>query len=368
MGKKKKKKSLISRIIKTLLILLFLIPLCIFGYVYYHISSMTEESNTTIPNKNFSDILSSVTVSDDITNILLIGTDERSSKEKGRADSIMIATLDEKHGKLKLTSVARDTYVEIRGRGKEKVNHSYAYGGAELLIDTLENSMNIKISNYVRINFKSFTELIDALGGLKLDVKQSELKELNKYIPECYNASIQSKPMKLIENSGVQTLNGYQSLSYARIRKNDSAIERDRRQRAIMQALMDELSSINVLEIPKVLSVVTKYIKTDMNTSKMIKYAQKVLKIGNFNIYQTEFPSASYSTGKTLDKKGWVLDFNSKKCIDELHKFIFEDIEDNSNSSSSSHSYDGKKDKSSESDDFFNKYNEHLGVDGNFSF
>ena len=323
-----------KRIIILLFALLITIPLVILGYVYYQMNSMYDgTSDSTSIEEDYGSII----VSDKITNILLIGTDERSKDERGRADAIMIATIDEKHRGIKITSIARDTYVDIPTKNrKEKINHAYSYGGASLLKETVESNFDIEISNYVRVNFNSFTEIIDALGGLELDVKKSELNELNKFIPECYEASSKKKPIKYIDEEGKQTLNGYQALSYARIRKNDSAIERDRRQREVMQSLMNEFSRMNLFEVPKVINAITKYVTTDMKPSEMLKYAQKVLKMGNFEIKQLEFPMAEYSNGGIIDGKGWVLQFNEKKCIPLLHEFIFESSYDSSVKSDSS--------------------------------
>ena len=323
-----------KRIIILLFALLITIPLVILGYVYYQMNAMYDgTSDSTSIEEDYGSII----VSDKITNILLIGTDERSKDERGRADAIMIATIDEKHRGIKITSIARDTYVDIPTKNrKEKINHAYSYGGASLLKETVESNFDIEISNYVRVNFNSFTEIIDALGGLELDVKKSELNELNKFIPECYEASSKKKPIKYIDEEGKQTLNGYQALSYARIRKNDSAIERDRRQREVMQSLMNEFSRMNLFEVPKVINAITKYVTTDMKPSEMLKYAQKVLKMGNFEIKQLEFPMAEYSNGGIIDGKGWVLQFNEKKCIPLLHEFIFESSYDSSVKSDSS--------------------------------
>ena len=317
-----------KKIIIVLFALLITIPLMILGYVYYQMNSMYDGTST---STSVEEDYGSIIVSDKITNILLIGTDERSKDERGRADAIMIATIDEKHRGIKITSIARDTYVNIPTKNrKEKINHAYSYGGASLLKETVESNFDIEISNYVRVNFNSFTEIIDALGGLELDVKKSELSELNKFIPECYEASSKKKPIKYIDTEGKQILNGYQTLSYARIRKNDSAIERDRRQREVIQSLMNEFSRMNLFEVPKVINAITKYVTTDMKPSEMLKYAQKVLKMGNFEIKQLEFPMAEYSKGGIIDGKGWVLQFNEKKCIPLLHEFIFESAYDNS--------------------------------------
>ena len=301
------------------------VPIISFGYFYAKINSTYEEASAqTLSESKPIELDNDAVISDNITNILLIGTDARNKSEKGRSDTMMIATIDEKHRVIKLTSLARDSYVEIPGHGEQKLNHAYSYGGAKLLIETLENTLSIDISNYVTVNFSSFSSIIDALGGVNVEVKESELNELNKFIPECYDASLnKNRKMKLIEEPGVQTLNGYQALSYARIRKNDSALERDNRQRKVLQAIMDEASDMSFLEIPKVLKAVLPHIKTDMKFGDMVSIGKKVLKMGNFNIHQLEFPMEEFSKNSRLPKKGFVIEFDKDKSKKKLHEFIF---------------------------------------------
>ncbi|MBQ3422814.1 MAG: LCP family protein [Romboutsia sp.] len=275
-------------------------------------------------NENVS---SDAIISDNITNILLIGTDARNTSERGRSDAMIIATIDEKHQSIKLTSLARDTYVEIPGYDKQKLNHAYSYGGTKLLINTIEHNFSIDISNYAIVDFSSFSSIIDSLGGVDIEIRESEIEELNKYIPECfeYNTNKKHKNIELIKKPGLQTLNGYQALSYSRIRKNDSSIQRDNRQRKVIQAIMDEVSDISVLEIPKLINSVLPYVKTDMDFSRILNIGKKILKMGNFNLEQLTFPMQEYSKNSKIAKKGDVIEFEKDKCLPLLHKFIFED-------------------------------------------
>lgn len=307
-----------------------LIPIVTFSHFYIKINSIFEKNeNVEAKSLNNNIVLNDAIISDDITNVLLIGTDARSSKEQGRSDAMMIATIDEQHKKIKLTSLARDTYVDIPGHGEQKLNHAYSYGGADLLMQTIEHNFYIDISNYAIVNFNSFSSIIDALGGVTVEVKENELSELNKYIPECFEASTNNKNRKieLIEEAGIQKLNGYQALSYSRIRKNDNATERDNRQRKVLQALMDKSSDMNVFDITKVLNAVLPYIKTNMDFNDILKYGKKVLKMNNFNLEQLAFPINEYKEDKRIDGKGWVTTFNKDKCLPILHQFIFEDEE-----------------------------------------
>lgn len=356
--------SKLKKIIILLSSLVVIIPLCAFGYFYSKMNSMYESSDTSqdmsldeIEELMKEDNIENTAILDDnITNILLIGSDGRSSSERGRSDAMMIATIDEKHRSIKLTSLARDTYVKIPGKGYEKLNHAYNYGGATLLMKTIENNFGVGISNYVNVNFTSFIDIIDALGGITINVKSSELSELNKYIPECYEASNNKKNsrMKLVEKSGSQTLNGYQVLSYSRIRKNDSAFERDGRQRQVLQSLLNEISTMSFGEVTKVANAIFPYVKTNIKPMDMLKYIGKVLKIGNFDIKQLEFPIAEYSKGGIVKNKGWVLQFNSSKCLPILHKFIFEE---DTNYSYTNNNYDIKEDTLNDSNKESNSSN-----------
>lgn len=316
-----KHKKIIAIIVTTFIFL----PLSVFGYFYTKVNSMYENSDLNIINDDSDKVINDILLDNEITNILLIGTDGRTKSEQGRSDSMMIATIDEKHKSLKLTSLARDTLVKIPGHGEEKLNHAYSYGGAPLLMKTIENNFGVGISSYVNVNFASFMEIIDSLGGISIDVKKSEIDEINKYIPECYNASSSKNKskMKLLENSGLQVLNGYQALSYSRIRKNDSAFERDGRQRKVLQSLLNEISVMSFGEASKVANSLFPYVKTNIKPFEMIKLVGKVLKIGNFNIKQLEFPIAEYSKGGIVNGKGWVIQFNNNKCLKILHEFIF---------------------------------------------
>ena len=319
-----------KKILIAIFVAIILLPLTVFGVIYFKMHSVYVEDDSENYELSVSEeesIENNAILDDNITNILIIGSDERSKNERGRSDAMLIATIDEKHKSLKLTSIARDTYVNIPGKGYEKLNHAYSYGGPKLLMKTIEKNFGVGISNYVNINFTSFIDIIDALGGITLNVKPSEIKELNKYIPECYSASSNNhnKPVEYIKKSGVQKLNGYQALSYSRIRKNDSAFQRDGRQREVLQSLLNEVSTMSFGEVTKVANAVLPYVKTNIKPMEMLKYVGKVLKIGNFEIKQLEFPIEEYSKGGILKGKGWVLQFNSEKCLPILHNFIFED-------------------------------------------
>ena len=118
---------------------------------------------------------------DTITNIALFGIDAEEG-EAGRSDSIMIATIDTHNKKLKLTSIMRDSYVNIDGHGLDKINHAYAFGKAQLAIKTLNENFDLNIEDFVAVNFSSLPKIIDKIGGIELDIDSEELEYINSYI------------------------------------------------------------------------------------------------------------------------------------------------------------------------------------------
>ena len=114
-----------------------------------------------------------------ITNIALFGLDARENEDVGRSDALMILTIDQRHGKLKITSILRDSEVNIDGYGSDKITHAYAYGGPELAIKTLNQNYNLDIEDYVTVNFIQMAEIVDAFGGVEINVTDDEMTEIN---------------------------------------------------------------------------------------------------------------------------------------------------------------------------------------------
>ena len=111
---------------------------------------------------------------DGIANIALFGIDAPEGTD-GRSDAIMIATVDKIHNKLKLTSIMRDSYVDIQGHGKDKINHAYAFGGHELALKTLNENFDLNLKDFATVNFSSLPKIIDSVGGMDLNIRQDEI-------------------------------------------------------------------------------------------------------------------------------------------------------------------------------------------------
>ncbi|QJA09344.1 LCP family protein [Romboutsia sp. CE17] len=316
--------SKLKKLVIFLAILVIALPASAFGYVYYKLNSIHDSS---INTEALSDI--KYEGKNGVTNILLVGTDGRPGEESSRSDSMMILTVDDVNKSLKLTSLARDSYVDIPGHGYQKLTHAYAYGQANLLIETIEDNFEIDIHNYVVVDFYSFMDIVDSLGGVTVTVQESELEEVNKFIPETYkwDDNPEKGDIQYIESAGKQKLNGYQALSFSRIRKNDSAMERDRRQREVIQGLLSSVKSLPISKYPGLIDTVLPYVKTNMKPSQILGLGSTVLSLGNINIKQIEFPIDDdiHSKGGKYGDAGWVLRFE-KDTLPLLHDFIYNDI------------------------------------------
>lgn len=319
--KEKKENSGLKTLVILLAILVIAFPAGAFGYVYFKLNAMHDSTaDESILNEN------NFQSEAGITNILLAGTDGRPGEKNSRSDAMMILTVDTKNKSLKLTSLNRDTYVDIPGHGKQKLTHAYVYGGANLLAQTIENNFEIDIQNYAIVDFYSFMDIVDTLGGVEVDVHENEINEINKFIKsETYEWSNQTEPMQLVTQAGVQKLNGYQTLSYSRIRKNDSTQERDRRQRQVIEGLMNGVKDLPVTKYPKLLDTILPYVKTNMKPTQIIGLGGKILGIGNLSLSQIEFPFENSSTGVTLPGAGFVIEFD-ESSLNTLHDFIFKNI------------------------------------------
>ena len=235
-----------------------------------------------------------------VINVLLVGLDAFESN----SDTIIIASLNKNTKKIHLTSVFRDSYTYIKtasGDKFAKINACYANGGTDKLIETLENNFKIRIDYYVSVNFNSFSAIVDALGGITLDVKEYEAAAVRAEI----NGDCPS-------GEGV-LLNGEQALGFCRIRycDADADVSRTRRQRQFINALIDEAKGITISQISPLLNSVLKYVRTDCSVTKIITLGTQALteKWYNYEIVSEAIPSEDHR----LDYQGyswvWIVDY-----------------------------------------------------------
>ena len=226
-----------------------------------------------------------------VENILLIGLDGTNDKLPKRSDTMIILTIDKLNKSLKLTSLARDTLVKIPGRGEEKLTHAYAYGQEELLMQTINENFDLDLKDYAVVNFKSFIDIVDIIGGVDIEVKEKEINHLNEVIKACYGVTHdEDKDIEYITSSGNHNLNGYQALAYARIRKLDTIYKRDERQRMILTNIAHKLSDVSISKYPQIAKSILRYVKVNIAFNKIIDLAFTAHELASYDISQLEFP------------------------------------------------------------------------------
>lgn len=266
-------------------------------------------------------------VSDKITNIALFGVDARAG-EGSRSDAMMILSVDPKRGKIKLSSLMRDAYVAIDGHGNTKLCHAYAYGGPELAIKTINQNFQMDIKDYATVNFSQMADIVDAIGGVELEVTEGEVKEANKALWEyCIFNDLIWDDYKFTQ-AGLQTLNGPQAVAYGRIRKGSTGGDEARtdRQQQILEKMMEKVMNMSAVKYPALAAKLMPMVESSMSSTEMLGLGTQVLKGGRPQIERATFPCAGDWNPKTTSSGLSVVAYDDALAVDRLHKFVFEDI------------------------------------------
>ena len=262
-----------------------------------------------------------------VKNILLIGTDTREKDmDTGRADTMMICSVNLNTGMVHVTSLARDTWVTMGENGHEnKLNAAHTFGGPNLLMQTINRTYNLNIEEYVTVNFYGICDIVDTLGGVTIQLGKDEPWAINSTVEESYgdygDAPIQSIPSDATE----ARLCGAQALAYARIRKLDNDFGRQARQRNLLMAMMREVGNCS---IPQMISLATTcfgYVKTNLSLMDMISLGTKVLKTGIADIQMHAFPEeGEYQYASDGGTSRLIID--PAYAVSKLHGYMYPDM------------------------------------------
>lgn len=296
------------------------------GFVFYQLSKVT----TTKISKTDADLgIKSTAITKEekssaVINIALFGVDRRNKGEASRSDSMIVLSIDQNNKKIKMSSLMRDFYVAVDGHGQTKLTHAYAYGGPQLAIKTINENFNLDIRDYVTVDFYDLEKLIDAIGGVTINVSPDEISLINRYMGE--TAGIEKKSIPTVTSSGPQTLNGLQAVAYSRIRYTSGGdFKRTERQRTVLTGMFTKIQSVGATEFPAVVSKLLPLTETSMNSVDLIKLGTKVITSNTTTLDQARFPVDGYWSGKMIDKV-WYLVGDIKATVDQLHKYIYSDI------------------------------------------
>ncbi len=333
MNVNKRKKNTVIRVIIGIVITLVLIIAILAGIVYskfskINIEKLNEEDldvNTDL-YEEVSDKLSKNEF-DNVVNIALFGSDSRDVNNAlaGRSDCIMIASLNQNTKRVTLVSIPRDTYVNVPGYGKTKINHAYAYGGEQLAIKTINNNFDLNITEYITIDFSGLINIINSVGGIKLNITKEEMNVLNEYLRDSYK--ITGKTYVPMTEYGQVTLNGEQALAHSRDRYVGNDFDRANRQRTVLMALMNKLANMNSDTLMAFISddFLTQ-VKTNINVAKYTGLISSLLKDKSSylgNIKSVQVPSTDYASGQYIEGVYYFVP-NMDMAKQDMYKYLYE--------------------------------------------
>ena len=326
-GKKKKNQTL-----GIILVLTEVLVACVLLFVAYQVFfkvdvtkvgkvNMDEE----VINKSINEGVADNQQMEGYTNIALFGVDSREGEltKKTRTDTIIIASINNSTGDVKLCSVYRDTYLNLSNDEYTKCNAAYAEGGPEQAISMLNMNLDMDIEDFITIGFRGLTDVVDALGGVPIEVTDAEISHLNNY------QATMAQELKMdytpVQSAGLQTLNGLQATAYCRIRYTaGDDFKRAERQRTVLMACLDKAKDMSYSQLETVANKAFGETYTSLDLDEILALLKN---IANYNVVANDgFPEASMRATGTIGKKGsCVVAVDLESNVKWLHQFLFED-------------------------------------------
>lgn len=317
---KKSKKRKVLKIILIILLVLVLIAgiLLAAGYAYYRrlmgLINYEDISREDIEvNEGIEEALKGY------RNIALFGIDSRKDDYGlgNRSDCIIIASINLDTKDIKLVSVYRDTYLEVKNGNLDKITHAYSYGGAALAMSKLNTNLDLDITEFVTVNFSALVDIVDAIGGVEITIEEDEIKYINAYIDgTSENTGVKADH---ITKTGKQKLNGVQAVAYSRIRYTAGGdYKRTERMRTVLTAIFEKVKTKNVTEIMSLLEKLLPEVSTNIKSEEITKM---IPDIANYKI--------TSSIGWPYDVNGITLDrwygvpVTLESNVVRLHQEIF---------------------------------------------
>lgn len=253
-----------------------------------------------------------------VINILLIGNDSRENGDDGRSDAMILLSISEKTKTIHMTSLLRDMYVDIPGHDGNRLNAAYSYGGAELLCETIKQNLGIEVDRYVLVNFQAFANLVDAVGGIDLELSNEEVQWVNAYLNE-YNL-LEGKEITTdyldTSLSGEIHLNGPQALAYCRNRYIGTDFGRTERQRKVLSQVMKKLPLAGVTNSSDIIDGLFPNLTTNLTQTECYRLSFYASKFLTYETQQITIPAdGTYSNASIRGMDVLQVDFSANRRI-----------------------------------------------------
>lgn len=252
-----------------------------------------------------------------IVNILLLGTDMKipNTNDPGRCDCTMICSLNKATGEVKLVGFERAIGVPIPGYEDELLTYAYQYGGGPFMVETIKKCFNVDLAGYVHVGFESFPQVINAIGGIDVELSQSEIYNLSvtyQYSPDLHEMS-----------PGMNHLEGEVAYGYCRLRDSDDDWARQGRTREAVQAMVNKLKTLSITDLNKLMDEVLPLIETDLTNAQLTSLMMSAPKFVNATVTQLMEPDREKTWSYQTGRGAYMIGCDYKECAAEIHEFIY---------------------------------------------
>lgn len=238
---------------------------------------------------------------DDTYTLLLVGSDAYGGENRGRSDTTILVQVDGNSKTIRMASFLRDMYVKIPGKGSNRLNASYIWGGEKLLRQTLETNFGVTADAYIEVNFERLVQVVDSIGGVEVEVSEKERQQVNSIL-KFYNVQIgDAEGDQLLQESGLVNLTGKQTLCYSRIRKIDGDFQRTGRQRKVLEAAFHKVTQLSMAEISTLIMQNISAVKTDLTIFDAIDLIPLALRCKNATFETLTIPVSGAYKSTTID-------------------------------------------------------------------
>lgn len=261
---------------------------------------------------------------EDLFNLLLIGVDTRGTSYAGRSDAMILLSINRDDHRIVMTSFLRDIYVSIPNHGNNRLNAAYAFGGTELLTETIESNFGISVDRCAVVNFYFVMDLVNAVGGVEIDITPEEIRVMNDYI-KSHNTQLgnpEGTDYLTNEDAGMKLLNGSQALAYMRVRYVGTDFARTGRQREVIMACLDKVKELGLVELDALMMEFLPRIKTDLTEGDCAMLLLTLVDISSYEIDSFAIPVDGTWSGANINGMSvLVVDFaaNTKAWLDAVN-------------------------------------------------
>ena len=302
-----------------IILILVLVPVIV---LYAKLSSVQSATKSDV---NKEDILINdidTTVLEGYDNIILYGLDTREGELKGgdtRSDSIILLSIDHDDKMIKILSIYRDTCVKVPGYGLTKLNHAYAYGGPQLSMSTINTNFDLNVTEFAAVDFGILAKIIDAVGGIELEITEPEFNLINPLIDE--QNGVTDSDSEHLDGPGYQHVNGTQATAYARIRKSDSDFKRAERQRIVLGKVFEKMKSSNLSVLMNVIDTVLPEVYTNLSSRELVSLARNLT---SYNIADSQgFPFKVITGTLYTDRLSYDFADGFNDNVTMLHNYLY---------------------------------------------